>query len=596
MFFASIYYPVDQVSEQRTPDESKWSLLYHYDVSESVKFDTQLNGGFFQAEFQVDFTVEMDLVLQKSLLGLSVVIFDQYGNRVFEGTVDRTSIQGEKLFIYCNGHYQKAKYKFFDMVYSVLPATKNLCTCPSFEVASLETATGWSAFTYVKGEYTPTWQYARLLTELTYTFDPPLYGDKYIRIWAPGNETKYDFTVFHSTTNVVPNVTAYTFSFYIRMMGLTSAPYVQIAQNGTSDILAQATINGMVKGEWVRFQITADVNAPTSLQLYISMPNQGYIKNYSGIVSGYQIDIDGVQIEPKSYVTPYCDGMMPNCHWDGTAHVSTSYRDQEYVYLWEMLKDASDAMSQEWNPLFTDYVNADFLVTDRDFTNIKVADAIEGLLKGGYSETEVTPAFFAVYNNSIPHVIKPPNDNDYTWYIPAESLTELANDTEYGIDGVFNRVWAIYSDISGEPSKTAEAAEDLVSQRLFGVREGLLQAQESGALYDFALQLRDISLERNKDPKQTRTVEISGPVYDRNGSAYPNYVVRAGDSVLISNSTDYSVVWEMLYSDESHKTYKSFVTKTEYTAATGVLRLGFSDTDMYMESIFARIGADGGLE
>lgn len=586
-FYCSVYYPVDRATDQRTPDESKWALLYHFDVTSTLKYSTQLNGGFLAAEFDVDGNDFLDVSYQKSLLGLSVIITDSFNDRVYEGYVEAVAFQRGVIKITCTGHYKKASYKFFDMIYSVYPWTINYITSPSFEAGS---AFLWSAFILVNGIR----RYdigSTFLTTMAGTESlPAKFGDRYLRAQAPTRAAPSDLTMRLSFTVPDPEVSEYMMSMYFRRSGTVVVPYVQITRDSIiNDFLLQETITGLVFGEWIRYSFPINTAGATTVQFYISLPN-------AGTSTTSYLDIDGVMLEPRDITTYYCDGDQYNSSWDGTPHQSVSRRNQEYIKLWQIIKDATELMSEEWNPLFPDYPDADFLFLDWDFTNQKVANSIESLLEGGYDEEAVGPVFFAIWNNSTPYILNPPTDKEYTWYIPAESMPKKPNDSEYASSEIKNKVWSVFSDLSGSAIKTEEASEDQLSQLYYGVREGMLQIQEKNQYYETAVQLRDLALSRNKDAKLTRSVEISGVVRDASSSLHPCYKIRAGDTVLIG-SNDYPLaVYENLYGDNIDKTYNFLVKRTEYDASKDTMVLSFDTADLYLASMFARLGIDGGLE
>jgi len=125
---------------------------------------------------------------------------------------------------------------------------------------------------------------------------------------AAGNE-------FGIVTNVnMINGATYTASAWIYVPELTQGTVgVYVADNSAAfayEVLSAATTG------WVRVQAT--------MTSTISAAGSVYILFFGGRGTVY---VDDVQLEQKTYATPYCDGSLGNGHaWTGAAHASTSTR------------------------------------------------------------------------------------------------------------------------------------------------------------------------------------------------------------------------------------------------------------------------------
>lgn len=194
--------------------------------------------------------------------------------------------------IYRPGRYGKAV--------QIAEATTNHCTDPSSEGAN-----GWIAqynsSGYLSGAQST--EYA-------------LFGERCYKIvatqatWSGAyNAPHYQAASSGATWNVGDSVTV---SCYVRGSGTWRIVAEDAGQNLRENVQVQAT------NSWQRVVVTA---TNTTGYNYANMTLAVFSE------SAGTLYIDGVQIERKSYATPYCDGSLGSGHtWSGTAHASSSSR------------------------------------------------------------------------------------------------------------------------------------------------------------------------------------------------------------------------------------------------------------------------------
>jgi hypothetical protein len=93
------------------------------DVTDSVSFGTQLHGGFSDCSFTVGGQKDLSFFRYRLYLASHVVLFDEYGRRVYEGFINKSSVSEKGVEVECLGYYAKADTVTFDMIYDVNPYT-----------------------------------------------------------------------------------------------------------------------------------------------------------------------------------------------------------------------------------------------------------------------------------------------------------------------------------------------------------------------------------------------------------------------------------------------------------------------------------------
>lgn len=535
------------------------------EISKSLSFGTQLNGGFANASFTVPGTKDQSYQRYRTYLGAAAVIFDQYGDRIYEGKVTKVAKVSEGLRVDLSGYYTEADNLFFDMIYIASEATTNLVVNPSFEVNVTD---GWSITGGTRTRVTTEYLYGSACAKLTQ---------------ITGGETK-----FFATINVSPN-SEYTMGVWVKNLDVQGTCQMKIEQrnSGGSIINTSAkTLVGLSTSSWVFLDQTI-TTLPTAASVYISIvlpanPSPG------------SLYVDGIQFENKSYSTEYCDGSLgPLFSWAGTAHNSISSRQAYSATVGDVVKDCVDLMSSSWSPIEVFLSDADAVVDTQDFTDKKVKDGIETALKFGYSESDLRPVYFAIWDNRIPHLFPEPFPDDIPdWFVSTKTMgsdEEISQST----DGIYNRVFAAYDNQNSGPSKTLPA-EDTVSQYRYGIREGLVQNGNNPEGLAMAESLRDMALERFKAPRQLYTLSISGLVRHNSGYLTFPYKIRAGDTVMITDADIMSTLGAEIGGLAKYGLF-GFVVKTEYSSEDNSMKIDFGTSDVSFETVMSRLGLSGGL-
>lgn len=202
----------------------------------------------------------------------------------------------------------------FGKAVQVAVATTNCIIDPSFELGA--------------------WTYWSLYGTVSRSFDTskPLYGDaaaKFVNTSATGGVQQTHTTSsggnWTGSANIYIESLSSRITLYLRVT-YTDATYDQSSVNASSSIV----------GEWQRLIVTQAANAAktvSSVTVYLALFDGGSGTWYA----------DAVQLENKSYATPYCDGslglapgqaqsdsasgnVVGGHTWNGTAHASTSTR------------------------------------------------------------------------------------------------------------------------------------------------------------------------------------------------------------------------------------------------------------------------------
>lgn len=194
----------------------------------------------------------------------------------------------------------------FNKGIQVAEATTNLVVNPSFEDGS----TGWSFYSV-----------------------PSAFSVSGIRRLYGGNALRFSYTSSGSSTPAVRPTTnsaasegqTYTLTAYVNVdithTGAMPRYYIQYLDAGSNTLTSVYTTPADVRGVWQRVELTSTAPASTAFVRILV----AYLPMTDGQVA--HVYTDAVQLENKSYSTPYCDGSLgPGHTWSGTAHQSTSSR------------------------------------------------------------------------------------------------------------------------------------------------------------------------------------------------------------------------------------------------------------------------------
>lgn len=195
-------------------------------------------------------------------------------------------------------------------------ATTNLITNPSFELS----LAGWTG---VSGT----------LSRVTSAY---VYGDYSAYFVGNGSNTSARIQGSISVTGG----TTYSLSAYVYSDNNTEQyPFLIVTQ--VSGTAFQTTTFLTAHKEWQRITTTFAVPADVS-SIYIRFYGNG---------ASNKIYLDAVQLESKSYTTPYCDGSLGQGHnWSGTTHASTSSRSVARITYPQPIPKATGTVMLWWRP------------------------------------------------------------------------------------------------------------------------------------------------------------------------------------------------------------------------------------------------------
>jgi hypothetical protein len=563
-----------------TPSGRPNRVLDSVDVTSSIKFSTQLPGGFGACSFALP-TMPNDVHTRLfTHLNADVTIFDHNGNVVWNGYVSDVSVGDDKtsVMITADGYYTKASDVFFDMIYYSPEATTNKVPNPSFENNISDG--GWATYTAATG--------AMAYRSTSYH----KYGSACLALQQPGLDVTTDF-VYALTLTGLTNGGLYTLSFWAMTDGLLSAPYIQVSDTATKPnmIIESTQIVGLTATEWRRYiyqvQLPAGV---TSVRIYFCLSKRTTEAKKMALL------VDGVQFEEKGYDTPYCDGSLGATYsWSGTAHNSASSRAGVPVYQSAILSDVVDFVDA-FNKFKLYISTGDYDVGNCDFIDKKARAALDYVSGFGRNISgEAVQTHLAMWENRVLYLITEPRLENAVpnWVITTNDLSGNRMSVSANLQEVYNKVYSVYSNNVDGPTKTIPA-EDAESQARYGVREGFLQNGDFPFQMTQAYDFQNAALERYKYPRPVRTFEVLGRVSRIDGSTAPVYDIRAGDVVLIGDiGTTASSVGSM--AGISATKAVCFVLRTEYDASTDILRFDVGTGDVSFEILMGRLGISGGL-
>lgn len=549
-------------------------VLDSVDVTGTIRFGTQLNGGFSGCTFSLSSTSEMIAIKLSQYPGAHVEIWDSLGRIVWEGYVTGVSQSGSAntVQVTCSGYYGKASDLFFDMIYSPDELTTNLVPNPSFE--NNVTDGGWAVYaTGSGGTFTRSTTYAK-------------YGSASARLLQPNSSPDLSVQLILGVTGGY----TYVFSLWMKKDASLSGgtPYIQITDQSGNSFFSQQV--SYLNTDWQRItlpSISAGAGV-TQLRIYINVPNKTSTQG--------SVYIDGVQLEQRGYTTPYCDGSLDGCSWAGTAHNSVSTRAASAITADQILVDCVNFMYPYWSPITSMTRNDLYDIGPCDFSGKKVKDAIEYVMSYGTSlDDEAYATFFALWSGRMAEVILEPRA-DYLWpdwYLSIDQVHSRKL-SSISIADMYNRVYSTYADGDGGPIPTIPS-EDEYSIARYGLREGFLQTGDVPFTATRSYFLQDAALERYRYPRPVYTIEIDGMIQSSAGFLDYPYRIRAGDTIILHDGDMTATTLGSVAGQVANRLV-SFVLKTEYDPASGILRLDIGSADQSFEALMGRLGISGGLQ
>ncbi len=254
----------------------------------------------------------------------------------------------------------------------------------------------------------------------------------------------------------------------------------------------------------------------------------------------------------------------------------------------DIVKDTVDLSDQWWK----DHSRIETTVTDitpQDFTGEKkLRDAIEQVTKFGADGVIPIPIFFAIWEHRQPFLFAQPDiltdEPDWQVFVKdfggGSGITLSRNRRQ-----LYNKIQVLYDDPDIGATFT-DWVEDIVSQGLFGVREGSLNI--GPALPGIADTMAELAINSYAKPTQASRLGISGRVYTQAGAPDFPYMVRAGQLIRVN---DYDpTVAQIVSSASGEDAAIAFINRTRYNADKNVLQIELGKKNVALDLLMARLG------
>jgi hypothetical protein len=257
--------------------------------------------------------------------------------------------------------------------------------------------------------------------------------------------------------------------------------------------------------------------------------------------------------------------------------------------------DCVNYMAGYWSNRTTLVRNDMYDIGPCDFSGKKVKDAIEYVMGFGTTiNDEARATYFAVWAGRLCEVIIEPRPNYLypDWFVSIDQVHRRKG-TSLSYAEIYNRVYSSYSDGSNGPVPTVPS-EDEFSIARYGLKEGLLQTGDVPFTATRSYFLQNAALEHYRYPRQIVTLEITGMIQRTIGTLEYPYLIRAGDTLVISDE-------DMLSSSiggvagQAANRYAAFVLKTEYDTQSDTVRVDIGSSDQSFDALMGRLGLSGGL-
>jgi hypothetical protein len=254
----------------------------------------------------------------------------------------------------------------------------------------------------------------------------------------------------------------------------------------------------------------------------------------------------------------------------------------------EVINDTIDLSDQWWK----DHSRIKVTVTDitpQDFTGEqKLRDAIEAVTKFGDDGVTPVPIFFAIWEHRQPYLFAQPSivDDEPDWQVFVKDFGSGSGVTlSRTRRKLYNKIQVLYDDPDIGPTFT-DWEEDVVSQGLFGVREGSLNI--GPALPGIAETMADLAINSYSKPTQSSKLAISGRVYTQAGAPDLPYMIRAGQLIRVN---DYDpTVAQVVSGEGGQDTAVAFINRTRYSAEKNTMELDLGKKNVALDLLMARLG------
>ena len=94
----------------RDYDENAADVVLSTNRHSKMVFETLLPGGYGRATFEINADISRSPQYYRYLLSKHIVIFDRYGDRVYEGSIEDTKSNGDRVSVSAYGYYHSATF------------------------------------------------------------------------------------------------------------------------------------------------------------------------------------------------------------------------------------------------------------------------------------------------------------------------------------------------------------------------------------------------------------------------------------------------------------------------------------------------------
>jgi hypothetical protein len=237
----------------------------------------------------------------------------------------------------------------------------------------------------------------------------------------------------------------------------------------------------------------------------------------------------------------------------------------------------------------------------------KLTDVIEHITAYGFSEDgDIRALFFAIWDYRIPYLFPEPDLNsvrpsEYDYLDKTLNIWSLfKKDMDLVSGGSFsrsakdvkNRIWIGYDDPLIGPTRT-DVFEDIASQSIYGVREGVLQIGDAEP--GVAEVVGELAIKRFAYPFQLEKMRVIGLVYNSGGYPEYPYMIRAGEVIQESDfDAGIAEVASIGNAEFVMGRLKGLVTRTEYDAERNTLSIDVGTKSSSFEALMTRLGLSPG--
>lgn len=334
------------------------------------------------------------------------------------------------------------------------------------------------------------------------------------------------------------------------------------------------------------------------LSAHVVIHDEYYRRVWEGKVEDSELTNVGVNLTAEGYFSHAVEALHGLIYPESTG-----------TYAHDILIDTINLAAQSFGTSRT-WSGADALIerTDIDLEPLdfsgeaKLIDAIEEVMKYGYKELDWRPVYFAIYNYRVarffPEPELPPTyEHDIKWFIPRGALSYGGSwSAAQTRSSLWNKVWYMWDNEEQDsvgPTLSASADEDLVSQKIYGIRETVINtgqvADESQAQV-----IQDVIISRSPYPTQSFEGSITGRIRHLAGMQDEPYMIKAGD-VIVMEDLNLNAPVSSLVTGAKAASAAGFVTGTEYNYARNTLTIDVGTNAKVLETVLARWGMSGGL-